>query len=550
MRIFKAFLFAFLLITSGCKNINNIRTQLENAEANMELQPNIALNILDSIDQNTLPTKMLKARYSLLYSMALDKNYIDITHDTIIAPAINYYKNHGSADEKLKANYYWGRVAMNRGEYETAIDRFVLAEKYASRTNDKIAAGRLFKAQTNIYKYCHDTKAMILSAERTANIFKELGDTAKYITAMFDLTAGYLSKLDTLKARQAINTIKAYWNDLGERHKSHYYANLLLLNSHSPQISIPDILRDYEKEIHDPRLFQWLTVAKAYYLSNEYSKALDAIEKYTFYGGATNDAYYWTSGLIHEALGNAPEGMKSYKNYIDSTDEKLGYLIDADIRFIKERYENDINIRKNRLILVVLVFSILVLIFGSLAIFYRIKAKQIKERLLHEQEIAATTAEKDYYAQMYDSALSEINDLNDALKNIHLEKNIRQCISERLGLLNKFIASNLTPHYSKNAAIELEHLMRDKAHFIDSTRISFLIEHPKFIQKLKKNGLTDNEIGYCCLYAMGFNGKDISSFLGAQHYKLSSLIRKKFGLNKHDTNLDIFLREILTKTSK
>ena len=173
----------------------------------MELQPNIALNILDSIDQNTLPTKMLKARYSLLYSMALDKNYIDITHDTIIAPAINYYKNHGSADEKLKANYYWGRVAMNRGEYETAIDRFVLAEKYASRTNDKIAAGRLFKAQTNIYKYCHDTKAMILSAERTANIFKELGDTAKYITAMFDLTAGYLSKLDTLKARQAINTI-------------------------------------------------------------------------------------------------------------------------------------------------------------------------------------------------------------------------------------------------------------------------------------------------------------------------------------------------------
>ena len=60
--------------------------------------------------------------------------------------------------------------------------------------------------------------------------------------------------------------------------------------------------------------------------------------------------------------------------------------------------------------------------------------------------------------------------------------------------------------------------------------------------------LSDGEIGYCCLYAMGLKGKDISAYMGNGHYKLSSAIRKKFGLSEHDTNLDIFLREILAET--
>lgn len=54
--------------------------------------------------------------YALLLSIALDKNYIDVTNDSIIAPAVKNYAKHGSADEKLKTRYYWGCIAMNESQ--------------------------------------------------------------------------------------------------------------------------------------------------------------------------------------------------------------------------------------------------------------------------------------------------------------------------------------------------------------------------------------------------------------------------------------------------
>ena len=176
-----------------------------------------------------------------------------------------------------------------------------------------------------------------------------------------------------------------------------------------------------------------------------------------------------------------------------------------------------------------------------------IEAEKNAEKIRHDEEMKKTKAEADKYADMYGNALAEIENLNETLQNTALDHTVKMHIVERLNLLNKFIASNMTPYFSKDAANELKQLMNDKKHFIESTRISFLIEHPQFIHYLKKRGLSDSEIGYCCLYAMGLKGKDISSYMGNGHYKLSSMIRKKLSLSEHDTNLDIYLRQILAK---
>lgn len=125
---------------------------------------------------------------------------------------------------------------------------------------------------------------------------------------------------------------------------------------------------------------------------------------------------------------------------------------------------------------------------------------------------------------------------------------VKSCISERLNLLNKFIAASITPNISHDDAVRsLREMMADKKYFIDSTKISFTHEYPEFVAFLEKSGLTDYEIGYCCLYIMGLNGKDISSYMGSGHYKLSSNIRKKFGLTERDTNLDKYLRGVFTQ---
>ena len=48
--------------------------------------------LLEGIDKSELTSKELEAKYALLLSQALDKNFIDLQSDSIIAPAVNYYK--------------------------------------------------------------------------------------------------------------------------------------------------------------------------------------------------------------------------------------------------------------------------------------------------------------------------------------------------------------------------------------------------------------------------------------------------------------------------
>lgn len=487
-----------LLAVQGCKNTKDVEAELHKADVYMDEHPELALEALEAIDTDALTTRKVQAKYALLYSMALDKNYIDVTNDSIIAPAIAYYKNHGSSDEKLKVNYYWGRIAMNAGEYENAISRFIIAEQYADKTSDKIAVGRLYKAQTIVYQYCYDTEAMIDAAGRTASVYMELGDTTRYITSIFDQIAGFLNESDTTSVRQSLEHIKGYWPSMTELQKSQFYANQIILNGHTSPMSLPNLLDRYEKE-SDDHLVQWLAVAKAYYTCEDYDKAKEAIDKYDYYGGLQNDTYFWISGLIYEALGDALQAMHSYKDYIEQTDDKLGYLLEADIRFIKERYEAQIKITRNNYMLIVLVLCAMILLLSYLLLVTRIKrikrerciaeeklklelraieAEHKSEKIRHNEEITKTKAEIDKYASMYNAALSEIDNLNEALKSNTLDQTSRNLIAERLSLLNKFIASNMTPNFSVDAAKELKELMLDKNYFIESTRISFLIEYP------------------------------------------------------------------------
>ena len=114
---------------------------LDDVQTYMDEQPDSALTILQAIDTSSIATKKIEAKYALLLSQALDKNYIDLQSDSIIAPAARYYQNHGSAEEKLMTLYYRGRIAMNAQKYEDAISYFTKAARYADKVCDKVAVG-------------------------------------------------------------------------------------------------------------------------------------------------------------------------------------------------------------------------------------------------------------------------------------------------------------------------------------------------------------------------------------------------------------------------
>lgn len=124
-------------------------------------------------------------------------------------------------------------------------------------------------------------------------------------------------------------------------------------------------------------------------------------------------------------------------------------------------------------------------------------------------------------------------------------------IRQRLSVLDKVLASHISSDDKayRISEEEIENLISDRESFLISTKIVFKENHPGFISILEQKGLSDWEIGYCCLFTLGLKGKEVGEFIQKKrHYIISSEIRKKLGLGEHDTNIGIWLRTLLSET--
>lgn len=146
---------------------------------------------------------------------------------------------------------------------------------------------------------------------------------------------------------------------------------------------------------------------------------------------------------------------------------------------------------------------------------------EIRNRLL-KRDIEKLEKEKERYMEMYNEVQAEKEVLTGMREDGELSDEMRVLLEERMKL------------------------MSNRKGFIDSTRLSFAIAHPRFLIFLKEKGLTDLEIGYCCLHAIGLRGKEIVSYLNSRsYYNASSAIRKKLGLSEHDTNMINYIQNLL-----
>lgn len=89
-------------------------------------------------------------------------------------------------------------------------------------------------------------------------------------------------------------------------------------------------------------------------------------------------------------------------------------------------------------------------------------------------------------------------------------------------------------------------LRKDKKEFLKSTRLALTALYPAFIEYLRQHNLQEDEIDYLCLYAIGLRGKDAGEYIHMKrHYNMSSEIRRKLGMGEHDTNLGIYIRQLM-----
>lgn len=95
---------------------------------------------------------------------------------------------------------------------------------------------------------------------------------------------------------------------------------------------------------------------------------------------------------------------------------------------------------------------------------------------------------------------------------------------------------------------ELDRLLTDRKDILSNIGLLFALYHPAFVQELESYGLDYIEMGFCCLYALGLRVNEIPEVIGRDAYHVNPHIRKKVGLDSHDTNLPNWVRDLFART--
>ena len=244
------------------------------------------------------------------------------------------------------------------------------------------------------------------------------------------------------------------------------------------------------------------------------------------------------------------QALKAYKQYVSVSDSLDLVVYEQDAQFVEERHQLEMQAlkereRKTQIIgLFVIISSILI----GIAIW-------ISSRLrLSKMEKIVIKKEAERYKLLYAQMEEERDNLNNLLhQSEELDPKAMNAVARRLELLNKFFTAYITDNsdIDRKASKEMEELLEDKEKFMDSNRLAYAGSHPKFIKHLEDKGLTEWEINYCCLYALGLKGKEVGAYIKMRsHYNNSSEVREKLGISEHDTNLGIYIRKLVKSFSE
>ena len=100
---------------------------LLSADSLMEIYPDSALSILESISSPQKLPRADRALYALLLTQARHKNYIALEDDSLIKTAVEYYGDKKKSVRAAKAHYYWGATYGEKGYTSFAVDEYLTA---------------------------------------------------------------------------------------------------------------------------------------------------------------------------------------------------------------------------------------------------------------------------------------------------------------------------------------------------------------------------------------------------------------------------------------
>ena len=188
------FLILLLFLFCDCADNQGVDKKMSIAESLIDYRPDSSLVLLESIRSENLSSRRQRARYSLLYSKALDKNYIDIACDSIIRPARAYYGKQENK-EAMMTWYYDGIVHKNAGEWLQAMFSLDQSRHLAEKIQDYHYLGLVHRSMAEVLYQGIDLEGAISSYAEAVVAFERAGEDVYADYSRLSLALSYNNAL-------------------------------------------------------------------------------------------------------------------------------------------------------------------------------------------------------------------------------------------------------------------------------------------------------------------------------------------------------------------
>ena len=543
MDTLKKFAFIIILIISaGCTGNDN--KTMDKAEALMQDNPKEALSLLDSIKRQPIVGNELNARFALLYSMALDKNYIDVTDDSLICIAEDWYSRKGDVREKFLSYYYKGVVNSNAKKYPEAITAFSQAQKYENQIDDNYLLGLLYNQMGYIYKEHYDHSKSLDAFSKAYHLYDNAGKTRHKNYMLLNIAGCYWNISDYTDSEHT------YIKAISEGHKTNYWT--LIDKSATELIGLyieQNKYDDAEKLDKKYKLSQTSenaiflgNIAKLFYKKGNNTNGKIMLQKAWRISKNIEDsmALYINEYHINKHLNKYDSAMQALEKIQMLESRAVSTKLQPVLEIQKKLLENDYLYSKYKLesgkkiatLISLLIFILISIALYILHVFISRKNKKISSYM----ELLAEL--QDNLQNLQEGLQEKDNQLNSAFTNT------TDIINNRLSLINNLSTTIYekrdTPKAKEIFIREVENIIEDfRTNENDLKWMEQVINSTKdnLLQNIyaKYPTLTKEEQRLLCYIYAGFSSKSISVFLNIPIetvYNRKSRILAKTGLSK------------------
>ena len=399
------FLFCGLVSLISC-GVSEVRDKLNDVESYIMERPDSALAVLDSMDRAILTTDRLKAHHSLLLAMALDKNYIDVTDDSLARVAVNYYSKRGSEKNLARAMYYQALAYFYDGQYEKSIIELSKAEPIAAM-HDSLYLGLTKVLQAEIYSSNFNEDSEIKLLEDAMDIYIDLNIEYHINVAKRSLAVAYTNVERFDDAERLLKELISSEN-INSRILTKSLGDYAFLMAVRPDSDYEEAVNYYEKTVavEDGRYMSkqdyWVW-AHALAETGDFDRSQQIVDMLSPID-TSGTAYYWQYEIA-KLKGDKDKAFELFEEFSRKNNQEVVQILKQSISsvqrdYYQSQYEiSDYKLRVRSLILYIVTLSSIIVI--ALIVFSVIRYRRRKD------------AEKEYYI----SYAEEVNRQLDEFKN-------------------------------------------------------------------------------------------------------------------------------------